>query len=814
MLPPMATPTASHPFASMRTKPSSRPSSSKGRSIRRATSQLLPNIIPFPASSSPSHHPLEPPQYSPTEPRTFSSMVEKLVKSPPAVDRSDPFGSIARSPPAYHVKHASISSATGRKLSRKSTLSINSTPLDVVPSSPPGTRRVPINTSYLVKTPPPSAIPDATPRATHFADRPWTNEKERDAPHHTHTFTYRRGMKLHGYPKAEAPYMLAYNSVILRNELATFNLYTRLLPPNSPSFTWTHKKPPPRVLDLGCGHGSWVSLAARSWKGSRIIGLDLVDTRTDAWDLSRSVAESVGFTQHNFLTQPLPFPPHSFDFIRLADLTLAIPYDAWPALLEEVNRILAPGGQLEIIDDQLLFPYSAPHPASFDGRRSGTAPPTPASELDFLDLTSPTSEERAEEDERFDAFPLPALADDPASDWEKQAKASRDLEAVFENMLLRQYHVHPQPHEFLDGVLADAFQGRTRRVANMHLALPGTGQATGASDSGYGSGRSSLERECTEAGPRRRSAESAGSGSSMKRRSASMYMEPLTEPSEGEEEEADVDEGIGADEAGYGTPRKASHKRCSGSSVSSLPPGISAKAAGLLGLNDAGAGVLSPKAAGLLGLADTASADASSLPSRASTAGSLASSTSTRQSIAIPSKAAGLLGLSSPPPSASSASFPSPPKEPEGLVLWPGTFLPMSPGELDDAVGKNVHTLLGCKAAVVEYVAGFGDEVEEWVWEYERFRRRRFGLSPDRAFSDDEEEGEEKDKDRDEGKTGSSKRDRKSTLDRGHSRARSIDHRTEKLGDLTFVRAIRVWEAHKPAPVRVRTSARPKTSHN
>ncbi|KAF7354837.1 Methyltransf-25 domain-containing protein [Mycena sanguinolenta] len=72
-----------------------------------------------------------------------------------------------------------------------------------------------------------------------------------------------------------------------------------------------------------------------------------------------------------------------------------------------------------------------------------------------------------------------------------------------------------------------------------------------------------------------------------------------------------------------------------------------------------------------------------------------------------------------------------------GLLLWPSTFIPLSPQELEMHATKHVQTLLGCKPALAEYVASFVDpetgarvvsdeEFADAVWEYECFRRPRF----------------------------------------------------------------------------------------
>ncbi len=67
--------------------------------------------------------------------------------------------------------------------------------------------------------------------------------------------------------------------------------------------------------------------------------------------------------------------------------------------------------------------------------------------------------------------------------------------------------------------------------------------------------------------------------------------------------------------------------------------------------------------------------------------------------------------------------------QPGGLILWPRTFLPFSPADLEMHCCMNMHTLLGCKAALADWIEGFVDEAgervvsraefEDAIWSYE-----------------------------------------------------------------------------------------------
>ena len=78
-----------------------------------------------------------------------------------------------------------------------------------------------------------------------------------------------------------------------------------------------------------------------------------------------------------------------------------------------------------------------------------------------------------------------------------------------------------------------------------------------------------------------------------------------------------------------------------------------------------------------------------------------------------------------------------------GLLVWPSTYISLSPLELEMHACKYIHTLLGCLPALTEYVGKFVDEQgRRWIgedefrdvmWDYECFRRGRLGWPAEAA---------------------------------------------------------------------------------
>ncbi|KAG9225594.1 hypothetical protein CCMSSC00406_0003097 [Pleurotus cornucopiae] len=299
---------------------------------------------------------------------------------------------------------------------------------------------------------------------------------------------------LHPYT-SEAPYMQAYDPPFLERQFT--RLLQRLSPRESPCFHDYGRHPPAHVLDLGCGTGTWALEAASHWKahGTRITGFDLVDIARDEWGRARdaNATQNLRFVRGNF---------------------------KWEQVLSEVRRVMTINGRLELVDDQIMFPYARPFSPSSSpppSRPPRLDIPIPSSsfnvprrkeyEEDDYDLDdilgdddsdlegetsssatptisggSDTSSRRSTERVSSTKGSIPSSGSSngskrhhPSTPWDLQAGSCQGLETVFENMLNERYHVHPRPSEFLLDVLKRIFGKRhTSLMRSMHIELAPT----------------------------------------------------------------------------------------------------------------------------------------------------------------------------------------------------------------------------------------------------------------------------------------------------------------------------------------------------
>jgi len=114
---------------------------------------------------------------------------------------------------------------------------------------------------------------------------------------------------------------------------------------------WAHARFPPegsRILDVGCGPGNWALRAARALPGSLVAGVDFSLPMVQRAEAKR---RREGVLNCRFIAadaRALPFLAESFDRARS---TASLKF--WPEPiqgLDEIHRILAPGGKLLVIE--------------------------------------------------------------------------------------------------------------------------------------------------------------------------------------------------------------------------------------------------------------------------------------------------------------------------------------------------------------------------------------------------------------------------------------------------------------------------------
>ncbi|HTU33812.1 MAG TPA: methyltransferase domain-containing protein [Candidatus Acidoferrum sp.] len=104
-----------------------------------------------------------------------------------------------------------------------------------------------------------------------------------------------------------------------------------------------------RVLDIGCGTGTFVTVIKRSHPSVDVVGLDpdpkaLARARRKAARAGVSVRFDEGFSDH------LPYPDASFDRVFSSLMFHHIPDDQRPNSLREIRRVLKPGASFHLVD--------------------------------------------------------------------------------------------------------------------------------------------------------------------------------------------------------------------------------------------------------------------------------------------------------------------------------------------------------------------------------------------------------------------------------------------------------------------------------
>ena len=108
-------------------------------------------------------------------------------------------------------------------------------------------------------------------------------------------------------------------------------------------------EPGATVVEIGCGTGNVLGLAARVGPDATVIGLD---PDREALALADRKLRRAGLTvrlDHGYADR-LPYPDGSVDRVLSAFMLHHLPPDQQQAALREVHRVLVPGGRLHLLD--------------------------------------------------------------------------------------------------------------------------------------------------------------------------------------------------------------------------------------------------------------------------------------------------------------------------------------------------------------------------------------------------------------------------------------------------------------------------------
>lgn len=132
------------------------------------------------------------------------------------------------------------------------------------------------------------------------------------------------------------------------------------------------KKPPQRVLEIGCGSGFWSNMCHQYFKsrghgGLSFTGIDIAPLGPDnSSSASDDAMKPTGdmqwkFIQHDIRQIPWPIPSEEYDLVMVKDVSYAVTNMMMQAFIEECVRMVKPGGTFEIWDSDHLIRSLRPH---------------------------------------------------------------------------------------------------------------------------------------------------------------------------------------------------------------------------------------------------------------------------------------------------------------------------------------------------------------------------------------------------------------------------------------------------------------------
>ncbi|GBB96171.1 hypothetical protein RclHR1_00270017 [Rhizophagus clarus] len=102
-----------------------------------------------------------------------------------------------------------------------------------------------------------------------------------------------------------------------------------------------------KILDVGCGPGTWLLELATVNKSPKYYGIDLFPIYP-----SEIKPDNVEFRQGDVL-KGLPYSDNTFDYVHQGNMLSVFTFEEWHSVIQELIRVCKPGGYIEFTEPEL-----------------------------------------------------------------------------------------------------------------------------------------------------------------------------------------------------------------------------------------------------------------------------------------------------------------------------------------------------------------------------------------------------------------------------------------------------------------------------
>ncbi|KAF7726204.1 hypothetical protein EC973_009002 [Apophysomyces ossiformis] len=123
---------------------------------------------------------------------------------------------------------------------------------------------------------------------------------------------------------------------------------------------WAPVESPKVIVDSGTGNGIWALEMASYFGQAQVLGIDIRPPPEQ-----QSGPKNLRFVEANIM-ETWPMADNAVDFIFQRNMGQVIQKEMWPKVLQEMFRVLKPGGYIELVESDLWHHNAGPVQQAFD----------------------------------------------------------------------------------------------------------------------------------------------------------------------------------------------------------------------------------------------------------------------------------------------------------------------------------------------------------------------------------------------------------------------------------------------------------------